>query len=345
MPTKIKTIIILGPTSSGKSDLAVKLAEKLKKQTGKESEIISVDSRQIYKDMDLGTGKVEGVWKYQGKTSVFTYKNIPHHLIDFIDPRSHSQKSTELGRGNASTYTTYTVINFREDALRLIKEISSRGNVPILCGGTGFWISAVVDNNVFPEVKPNEKLRKKLNSKTAEELFLILKEKDPTRAKNIDPQNKYRLIRALEICEKLGKVPTSKSNPPKNIDFLQIGLDYPVEKLAKKIKKRLASRWTDGMIEEIKSLKKKYKMDWKEVETFGLAYYWIPRYLQGKLEDSQGNLITDPKRAKNELLERVYFAEKNYAKRQRTWFKRDKRIIWTTNFKEILKLSKKFLYF
>ena len=113
--------------------------------------------------------------------------------------------------------------------------------------------------------------------------------------------------------------------------------------LAEKIKKRLASRWTDGMIEEIKNLKTKYKMSWGEIEAFGLAYYWIPRYLQGKLTDSQENILKDPGEAKNELLDRVYFAEKNYAKRQRTWFKRDKRIIWTTDFEEILELSKKFL--
>ena len=358
---KTKVIVILGPTSSGKSDLAVRLAKKLEKETGKQSEIISVDSRQIYKDMDLGTGKVEGGWKSVktnplairpddpvGRESrafrsaslrskgpallAFIYKNIPHHLIDFVDPITHSQEDKK-----------YSVTNFQKDCLQLIKKIDRENKIPILCGGTGFWISAVIDNIIFPEVKPNKKLRAELSKKSNAELFKMLKEKDPDRAKNIDPKNKFRLIRALEICEELGTVPKTKAKPPKNLDFLQIGLDYPVEILAEKIKKRLESRWTDGMIEEVKNLKEKYKMSWKEIQAFGLAYYWIPLYLQNKLLDDQKNIITDPIQAKKELIQRVYFAEKNYAKRQRTWFKRDKRIVWENDFGKILALSKSFL--
>jgi len=347
--SKINIIVILGPTSSGKSDLAVKLAKKLESSGKQKSEIISADSRQIYKDMDLGTGKVEGVWKkikveeLRSKTSqfvrskasdkeVFMYEGVPHHIVDFLEPTTHSSESEK-----------YNVTNFRKDCLQAIDEISARGNVPILCGGTGFWISALIDNVEFPKVAPNEKLRKELDKKSARELFELLQRKDPKRAGEIDSENKFRLIRALEICEKLGTVPKSKSNPPEHLNFLQIGLDYPVEKLGEKIKKRLASRWTDGMLKEVTNLKKKYKMNWEEIEAFGLAYYWIPRYLQGKLETSQGDLITDKEEARNELLERVYFAEKNYAKRQRTWFNRDKRIVWTTDFEEILRLSKEFL--
>jgi tRNA dimethylallyltransferase len=323
---KIKTIIILGPTSSGKSDLAVDLAKQI------DGEIISVDSRQIYKDMDLGTGKVEGKWEQQGKTSLFVYENIPHYLLDFQDPRTHSSETEK-----------YTVVHFRRDCLKLIKEISSRGKVPILCGGTGFWISALVDNMEFPKVKPDEKLRLGLEKQSTESLFKQLQKQDPQRAEKIDSQNKYRLVRALEICNQLGTVPQAKANPPKDIEFLQIGLDWPVDKLAEKIKKRLRSRWTDGMIAEIKNLKAKYAMSWEEIQAFGLAYYWIPRYLQGELTDSQENVIKDPEKARNELLDRVYFAEKNYAKRQRTWFKRDQRIVRENDLQAILKLTKKFL--
>ncbi len=339
--SKIKVIIILGPTSSGKSDLAVELAKKLEKKTGKKSEIISVDSRQIYKDMNLGTGKVEGEWRKlknfrslasEKSKKVFTYKNIPHHLIDFVDPRTHSQESRK-----------YSVTNFQKDCLQLIKKINQKNKIPILCGGTGFWISAVVDNIIFPEVKPSEKLRAELNEKSNAELFEMLKEKDPERASKIDAENKFRLIRALEICEELGTVPKTKKNPLKNIDFLQIGLDWPKDKLAKKIKKRLESRWTDGMIKEVKNLKEKYKMSWEEIQAFGLAYYWIPLYLQNKLLNDQKNIITDPIQAKEELIKRVYFAEKNYAKRQRTWFRRDKRIIWENDFEKIFRWVKDFL--
>jgi len=346
---KTKVIVILGPTSSGKSDLAVDLAKQI------DGEIISVDSRQIYKDMNLGTGKVEGKWEQRGKTSLFVYKNIPHYLLDFQDPRTHSASKVGLIERNGAKRNEvispafgerskkYTVIHFRRDCLKLIKEISSRGKVPILCGGTGFWISALVDNVEFPKVKPDEKLRLKLEKQSAESLFKQLQKQDPQRAEKIDPQNKYRLVRALEICNQLGTVPKAKANPPKDIEFLQIGLDWPVDKLAEKIKKRLRSRWTDGMIAEIKNLKAKYKLSWEEIQAFGLAYYWIPRYLQGELTDSQENTIKDPEKARNELLDRVYFAEKNYAKRQRTWFKRDQRVIWENDLGEILKLAKKFL--
>ena len=336
IPTKC--IVILGPTSSGKSDLAVKLAKKVN------GEIISVDSRQIYKDMNLGTGKIEGKWekiknvrslaseKSENLEKVFIYKNIPHHLIDFQNPTTHSSENKK-----------YTVVNFKKDCPKIIRQIANKNKVPILCGGTGFWISVIVDNITLPAVKPNPKLRSKLGKKTPKQLFTQLQKQDPQRAKNIDSKNKFRLIRALEICKELGTVPEPKNNPPKNLNFLQIGLDYPVEKLAIKIKKRLASRWTDGMIKEVKNLKKKHKMSWKNIQAFGLAYYWIPLYLQSKLQNSQGNFITEKKLARNELLQRVYFAEKNYAKRQRTWFQHNKQIIWTTDFKKILKLSKKFL--
>jgi len=380
---KIKTIIILGPTSSGKSDLAVDLAKQIN------GEIISVDSRQIYKDMNLGTGKVEGVWQHQNKDSslqktpftkslafrstslrskgqalltpeshaqdIFVYKNIPHYLLDFQDPRTHSASKAGLIERNGAKRNEvispafgecskkYTVIHFRRNCLKLIKEISSRGKVPVLCGGTGFWISALVNNMEFPKVKPDEKLRIELEKQSTESLFKQLQKQDPQRAEKIDPQNKYRLIRALEICNQLGTVPKAKSNPPKDIDFLQIGLDWPVDKLAKKIKKRLASRWTDGMIEEVKKLKIKYQMSWEEIQAFGLAYYWIPLYLQNKLTNDQGDIITDKVKSKEELIQRVYFAEKNYAKRQRTWFKRNTRIIWENNFNKILKISNKFL--
>ncbi len=331
---KTKVIVILGPTSSGKSDLAVELAKKLEKKTGKKSEVISVDSRQIYKDMDLGTGKVEGKWTKREVRSraSYLYKNIPHHLIDFVDPTTHSQEDKK-----------YSVTNFQKDCLQLIKKIDQENKIPILCGGTGFWISAIVDNTIFPEVKPNKKLRAELSKKSNAELFEMLKEKDPERASNIDAENKFRLIRALEICEELGTVPKTKAKPPRNLAFLQIGLDYPVEMLAEKIKKRLESRWTDGMIEEIKNLKEKYQMSWEEIQAFGLAYYWIPLYLQNKLLDDQKNIITDPIQAKEELIKRVYFAEKNYAKRQRTWFKRDKRIVWENDLGKILVLVENFL--
>ncbi len=326
---KIKCPVILGPTSSGKSDLAVRLARKIN------GEIISADSRQIYQDMNLGTGKVKGKWEKTNPTSskkTFVYKKIIHYLLDFKEPPSHFNDSEK-----------YSVTNFKKDCLHLIKKISSKNKVPIICGGTGFWISAVVDNLEFPEVKPNAELRQKLAKKSTSSLFQELQKQDPQRSRTIDPHNKQRIIRALEICETLKTVPQIKSTPLKNIEFLQIGLDWPKEKLSEKIKKRLESRWTEGMIREVENLHQKYHLQWEQIQSFGLAYYWIPLYLQNKLTDEHGNFINNKKMAYQELIQRVYLAEKKYAKRQRTWFKRDKRIIWENNFAKILKKVKNFI--
>ena len=321
-----KVIVILGPTSSGKSDLAVDLAQKIN------GEIISADSRQIYCDLNLGTGKVPGYWQKNKDQEIYFYREIPHHLLDFEDPRRHLQDENR-----------YNVSNFQKDALRLIKQISARQKIPIVCGGTGFWIQALIDQPVFPAIKPNQNFRQQLSQKTTEELFVLLKNKDARYARKIDSHNRQRLIRALEIINTLGKMPAPRKKPPRHLDFLQIGLDWPREKLAQKIKKRLQSRWTEGMIEEVKNIKKKYQMTWEDIQKFGLAYYWIPLYLQKKESLSAKNNSDKPPLNKQDLLEKIFLAEKNYAKRQRTWFRRDQRIIWENDFNKILSLVNNFL--
>lgn len=183
---KTKLLVIIGPTSSGKSELAVKLARRFN------GEIISADSRQVYKGMDLGTGKIEGKWK-KGK---YFYKNIVHHTIDFASPSSQF---------SSARYKTLTQ--------KTLKDIHRRGKLPILCGGTMHWIDAVVYDQNLPDVKPNAKLRERLGKKSANNLYLELKKLDSARAKTIDKHNKRRLIRALEIIITTGK-PVPKS-PPK----------------------------------------------------------------------------------------------------------------------------------
>ena len=338
-----RIIIILGPTSSGKSDLAVELAKKY------QGEVISADSRQIYKDMNLGTGKVEGQWKeisnfqfpisnkisndkFQifkkqpypagsifGKKGtdkeVFVYKNIPHYLIDFISPQKE-----------------YNVCHFQKDCTKLVDAINKKGKTPIICGGTGFWIKAVVYDQSLPLVKPDQFLRNKLISKTGEELFQSLKKIDPKRAKNIDKKNKIRLIRAIEIANKLGKVPGIKKGnfeivKQKGIkivrlrkndeiwEFLQLGISFSREELSERIKKRLTLRFQAGMIEEVKKLKEKYDLNWEQIESYGLAYYWIPKFIKKEIDEV-------------ELRQRIFLAERQYAKRQMTWFKKDEGINW-----------------
>jgi len=309
-----RVLVILGPTSSGKSDVAIRLAKKF------DGEIISADSRQIYKGLDIGTGKVKGLFKSvilsersESKDLIFYSDNIPHYLIDIVSPK-----------------TDYNVSKFKKDAEETIKDILRRKKLPIICGGTGFWIKAIVDDVDFPKVKPNTELRRKLDRKNTEELFKILQKLDPERAKNIDAKNKVRLIRAIEICETLGKVPSlNYESRTANYYFLQIGIDISKDKLHQNIKKRLEKRFKEGMIKEVENLHES-GLSWKKIRSFGLGYFWIPLFLQGKI-------------SQKELFEKVLGAEKDYAKRQMTWFKKDKRIKWLKDCKRIGKETNIFI--
>lgn len=296
--SKNKIIVILGPTSSGKSDVAIKLARKFN------GEIISADSRQIYKGMDLGTGKVSKAQQRLAR----------HRMLDIISPN-----------------TEYNVSKFKKDAIYAINYVLQKGELPIICGGTGFWIKSIVDDIDFPKVKPNKDLRKKLEKETTEKLFSLLKKLDLKRAKNIDAKNKVRIIRAIEICKTIGKVPKKITPNIQNTkyDFLQIGIDIPKEKLHKKIKTRLEKRFKQGMLREIEKLHKN-GVSWKRLESFGLEYRWIARYLQDNI-------------SRKEMEENLYNNTKDYAKRQMTWFKKDERIIWLKNYKKIEQKVKSFI--
>ena len=200
-----KIIVILGPTASGKSELAVKIAKKFN------GEIISADSRQVYKRLDIGTGKI----------TKKEMRGVPHHCIDIVSPRK-----------------VFTVSDFKKHAEKAIENIFAKNKIPIIVGGTGLYIQAIVDNIALPEVKPNWKLRKELEKKTTEEMFETLKKLDPERAENIDPKNPRRLIRAIEIAKALGKVPNLEASLP-SWGPLQIGIKISNEKLKENINKRL----------------------------------------------------------------------------------------------------------
>jgi len=310
-----KIIVILGPTSSGKSDLAIKIAQKFN------GEIISADSRQIYCGMDLGTGKIERDFsipksKIQISNSKIYWSNrIAHHMIDIVNPK-----------------TDYSVAKYKKAAEKVIESILKRNKLPIICGGTGFWIKAIVDDVDFPEVKPDFKLREKLNKLSAEKLFAMLQKLDLERAKKIDAKNKVRLIRAIEICKKLGSVPNTKYNIQNTkYNFLQIGIDTSKEKLHQNIEKRLAVRFKKGMIKEVENLHSKFGVSWKRLEMFGLEYRHIAQFLQKKL-------------TRQEMKEKLFQESKDYAKRQMTWFKKDQRILWFKNYSQSKKAIQKFLY-
>ena len=276
----MKIIVILGQTSTGKSDFAVEVAKEIG------GEIISADSRQVYKGMDLGTGKI----------TKKEMQKIPHHLIDIVSPKR-----------------MYSISDFQKHANKKIDEIIKRNKIPIICGGTGFYIDAVVDGNVFPEVPPNKKLRDDLSKKTAPQLLKILEKLDGDRASNIDRNNPVRLIRAIEIAKALGKVPKINKSA-REFEVLKIGLALPPEILKERITTRLLSRIKKGMIKEIENFHKS-GISWRRMYNLGLEYRYVSMYLQGKFE-------------KQEMIEKLNTEIWHFAKRQNTWFKRDKSILW-----------------
>lgn len=296
MENKPKIIVVLGPTATGKSDLAVALAKEFN------GEVISADSRQVYKGLDIGSGKI----------TKKEMQRVPHYLLDVVSPKS-----------------TFTVAHFKKQSEKIIKDIITRGKTPIICGGTGFYIQSLVDGIVLPEVKPNKELRKKLESKTSEELFAILLKLDHNRATTIDPSNPVRLIRAIEIARALGNVPEIKAQP--KYQSIQIGLDWTDKVLKERIQKRLFARIKKGMIREVSKLHEA-GISWKKLESFGLEYRYIALLLQQKI-------------TKEEMASLLETEIWHYAKRQRTWFKKDTRIKWfkPTQLGAIKKEAKRFL--
>lgn len=285
--------VILGPTSSGKSDYAIRLAKELG------GEIVSVDSRQVYRGMDIGTGKVPRDLSGRYKIQDTRYKNpffsegVRHHLLDVASPKRD-----------------YNVTHFLRDAEKAIADIERRGKIPILCGGTAFWIEALLLGTSFPEVKPDKKFREKLEKLPTEELFAMLETKDPDRAASIDSKNKVRLIRALEIIETLGKVPRPRYEirDTRYEKTKIIALDPPREILYERIEKRLKDRLDQGMLDEVKRLHEE-GVSWKRLENFGLEYRWCARSLQGKIsrETMEAGLLKE---------------SRHYAKRQLTFLRR-----------------------
>lgn len=275
-----KLIVILGPTTTGKSELAVEVARRFN------GEVISADSRQVYRGLDIGSGKI----------TKREMRGVPHHLLDVADPRRQ-----------------FSVAQWHRLAERAIADIVKRGKVPIICGGTGFYIQSITSGTTLPAVQPNPLLRKKLTKKSTEDLLTLLAHLDPRRAREIDVHNPVRLIRAIEIATALGSVPPPAVVLPR-YDILQIGLTLPPHELKINILARATARLRRGMVAEATRLHAR-GLSWKRMKELGLDYRILAEFMTRKIP-------------REELGGRIATENYHYAKRQMTWFKRDHTIIW-----------------
>jgi tRNA dimethylallyltransferase len=297
MLKKHKVIAVVGPTSSGKTGVAVEIAQLLN------GEIVSTDSRQIYKGLDIGSGKVTRVEMH----------GVPHHLLDVASP-----------------LRTMSVAQYQRIAKNAVGGILKRGNIPVLCGGTGLYVDTILNNQSFPAVPPDNALRRKLGKLSATELFEKLKKLDAVRAKDIDAKNPHRLIRAIEIATALGSVPPLVKNES-SYESIIIGLNLPREEIQQRIHARLVTRLRRGMVAEAKRLHAS-GLSWKRMEAFGLDYRYLALFLQKKI-------------TKESMMHTIERESWLYVKRQMVWFKRNKNIHWfrPDQTKEIYKLVKDFL--
>lgn len=268
-------LVILGPTASGKTKVGVKVAQALK------GEIISADSRQVYRGMDIGTGK-----------DLKEYGSVPYHLIDIVDPGYE-----------------FSVFEFQRLFFKTFTEIQKRGHLPILVGGTGLYIDAVLRSYQMVEVPVNPAFRQELSSFTNEELAARLKRINPKLHNTTDLLNRERLLRAIEISE-LGQNKSGLTFP--EIHPLVFGIRWPRETLRKRIDLRLEERLRQGMIEEVEELQKK-GVSLEKLEAYGLEYRFIAKYLKGELNF-------------NEMRQKLQHAIHQFAKRQMTWFRRMERM-------------------
>jgi tRNA dimethylallyltransferase len=273
-------LIVLGSTASGKTDLAVRLAMRIG------GEIISADSRQVYIGMDLGTGKDISAYKQGGAV-------VPYHLIDIIEPTEE-----------------FNLFSYRKWFYSCFMEISSRGAVPILTGGTGLYLDAIVMGYGMAEVPVNQKLREELAGEEMSSLRRRFLKHCPEAHNTTDLLERKRLIRAIEIAE-FGRTHPQNTEPPVKIDPFVIGIRCEREELRRRITARLRSRLEAGMIEEVKQLFAK-GIGWKRIDSFGLEYRYIALHLQGKM---------DGETMFRQLNTRIH----QFAKRQETWFRRMER--------------------
>ncbi len=285
---KPKIIVICGPTASGKTGLGIELANKIN------GEIISCDSMQIYKDMDIGTAKPTEEERKMAK----------HYLVDFVKPNER-----------------YSVSNFKKDAEETIKEILNKGKQPILVGGTGLYINSLIYNIVYKEEKIDLKFRKELENKELEELYEEACKIDLEAMKKISPNDRKRITRILEIYHTTGKTKTElekESRHELEYEYKIFVLSMDRDILYERINKRVDMMIEAGLIDEVKNILGKYKEFPTAMQ--GLGYKEVVEYLENKI-------------SKEEMIEKIKQESRRYAKRQLTWFRAYKDAIWLDGIK------------
>lgn len=286
---KKDVIVICGPTASGKTKLGIELARNLN------GEIISADSMQIYKDMDIGTAK----------PTLEERQMAVHHLVDFVSPDQR-----------------YSVADFKKDAVKAIEEIISRNKIPIIVGGTGLYINSLIYNIDFKEEKTDLEYRKSLEGKSVQELYEMALKIDPEALKKISENDRKRITRILEIYHTTGKTKTeleieSRKEVPYNYHIFVLSMDR--EMLYERINRRVDMMIEQGLIEEVQRVTREY--DSFPTAMQGLGYKEVVEYLENKL-------------TKEEMIEKIKQESRRYAKRQLTWFRAYKQAVWLDGIKK-----------
>ncbi len=292
---KPKVVVICGPTASGKTALSIQLAKKIN------GEIISADSMQIYEDMDIGTAK----------PTIEEMEGVKHYLI-----------------GNVSPTVRYSVANFKKDAIDAIEEIMKKGKTPIIVGGTGLYVDSLVNgieyNDLEIDLNYRNELEKIAQSEGLDMLYKKATEIDPEAMKKISSNDKKRIFRVLEIYNDTGKTKTEqeiesrkKENP---YEYVVFAIDMPREKLYERINKRVDIMIEKGLVEEVKNITNKY--DKMPTAMQGLGYKEVVKYLNNEL-------------SYDDMIEKIKMETRRYAKRQLTWFRRNKQITWINGLDDI----------
>lgn len=324
-----RVLVIVGPTSSGKTGFSLRIAKKY------QGEIINADARQMYKGFSIGTGKPPGSrGKYAGHDCYMVrvpynndkpklekamdnldedYPEIPHYLMDFLKPD-----------------TVLTVADWREKAIKAIKGITKRDHLPIIVGGTGLFTTALIENFSIPRVPPNESLRRSFEKLPLDKLVDLLLRIDPTASSVIDIKNPRRVIRALEICTFTGKpISEQRLKRPPVINAFQVGLKWPRDLLKQRIDASIMRMMEEGWPEEVRKVRVK-GIAWTAPAMTSIGYREMGLYLRGEI-------------MLDEAIARAKLATYQYAKRQETWYRKDKKINWVLTEKQAMILVDKWM--